>query len=76
MAAADVELQPPPLFTGEYTQDRALEDLPGVTYALRVFLGSYMLQSEEYCKKNDPKRYVRAPIASVHLFNSVTPRLQ
>ncbi|KAF8623319.1 hypothetical protein AX17_007460 [Amanita inopinata Kibby_2008] len=39
-----------------YTPDDALLDLPGVHYALEVFLNSQMIESEEYCHKNDVKK--------------------
>lgn len=43
---------------GIYTQDRALEDLPGVAHALSLFLASHMVESEEFCRESDPKKCV------------------
>ena len=51
----------PPNSKGPYTQDKALEDLPGIAYALHLFLASHMLESEEYCNKADPTKCVVAP---------------
>ncbi|KAI0742250.1 hypothetical protein C8Q80DRAFT_1186927 [Daedaleopsis nitida] len=46
----------PPLPTGPYTADKDLVgDIAGVTYALHVFLGSHMHESEAYCRAYDPK---------------------
>ena len=42
--------------SGEYTQDRALEDLPGVAHALSLFLASHMVESEKFCLESDPKK--------------------
>ena len=44
---------------GRYNQEYALNDLPGVAYALHLFLASHMVESEEYCHKCDPVTYVR-----------------
>ena len=41
-----------------YTQQKALSDLPGIAYALHLFLASHMLEAEEYCNKSDPPKYV------------------
>ncbi|KAG6828152.1 hypothetical protein H0H92_009003 [Tricholoma furcatifolium] len=45
---------PPPVKI-PYTQDDALSDIPGVSYALDTFLQSKMLESEQYCIESDPK---------------------
>ena len=39
-----------------YSAKRALGDLPGIAYALHLFLASHMLESEEYCNESDPKK--------------------
>ncbi|KAI0071516.1 hypothetical protein K474DRAFT_1630434 [Panus rudis PR-1116 ss-1] len=49
-------LPEPPIPKGPYTQDKALEDLPGICYALHLFLASHMVESEEYCHKSDPAK--------------------
>ncbi|KAI0632607.1 hypothetical protein C8Q77DRAFT_1118462 [Trametes polyzona] len=46
---------PPPFPSSPYLPNRALEDIPGITYALHMFLGSHMIESEEYCREFDPK---------------------
>ncbi|THG92650.1 hypothetical protein EW145_g8638, partial [Phellinidium pouzarii] len=38
------------------TRARALEDVPGIKYALRLFLMSHMVESEEFCRARDPAR--------------------
>ena len=48
-----------PTSAGEsYTQERALDDLPGISYALALFLSSHMVESEEFCHERDPKKCV------------------
>ena len=61
MAAANPTLEwlkepPPP--EAPYAPKKALEDLPGIAYALHLFLASHMLESEEYCNRSDPKKCV------------------
>lgn len=46
----------PAAMKGKYTQDRALEDVPGAAYALNLFLASQMVESEEYCHMCDPTK--------------------
>ena len=46
----------PPYVRETYSPKDALDDLPGVSYALQLFLESHMLESEEYCHKSDPKK--------------------
>jgi hypothetical protein len=41
-----------------YDTSEALKDLPGITYALDIFLASHMFEAEDYCHKSDPKKYV------------------
>ena len=43
--------------SGPYTQEKALDDIPGVVYALHLFLASHMLESEAHCNKIDPAKY-------------------
>lgn len=52
------DLRHPPDVIRPYDAEEALEDLPGVSYALEVFLSSHMLESEEYCHKMDETKYV------------------
>ncbi|KAF5353270.1 hypothetical protein D9756_007772 [Leucocoprinus leucothites] len=47
------DLHSPPDVIRPYEPDEALEDIPGVSYALEVFLSSHMLESEDYCNKMD-----------------------
>ncbi|KAI0691583.1 hypothetical protein C8Q76DRAFT_862098 [Earliella scabrosa] len=45
----------PPLPTGPYAPDKSLTaDIAAVTYALHVFIGSHMHESEDYCRQYDP----------------------
>ncbi|KAK7451747.1 hypothetical protein VKT23_012426 [Stygiomarasmius scandens] len=46
---------PPPVRT-PYDPADALEDLPGISYALELFLSSKMVESEDYCNKSDEKK--------------------
>jgi hypothetical protein len=39
-----------------YKAKDALSDLPGVSYALEIFLASKMHESEDYCNASDPKK--------------------
>ncbi|KZS95551.1 hypothetical protein SISNIDRAFT_452213 [Sistotremastrum niveocremeum HHB9708] len=47
---------PPPKVTGAYKISDALVDLPGVRYAVSLFLESHMVECEEWCDENDPKK--------------------
>ncbi|KAH9914287.1 uncharacterized protein B0H18DRAFT_1145542 [Fomitopsis serialis] len=38
-----------------YSPERVLEDIPGLNYALHLFLSSQMVESEQYCEECDPK---------------------
>ncbi|KAI0338678.1 hypothetical protein BDW22DRAFT_1362776 [Trametopsis cervina] len=49
-------IQEPPIPAGPYTQQKALEDIDGISYALHLFLASHMIESEEYCHKSDVKK--------------------
>ncbi|KAJ6511716.1 hypothetical protein DFH09DRAFT_1251567 [Mycena vulgaris] len=46
---------PPPVKV-PYKATEALGDLPGVTYALDLFLASKMHESEDYCNESDKKK--------------------
>ncbi|KAJ7473524.1 hypothetical protein FB451DRAFT_1367440 [Mycena latifolia] len=46
---------PPPVKL-PYKPTEALADLPGVSYALDLFLASKMHESEDYCNQSDPKK--------------------
>ena len=65
-------IQEPPLPKGAYVQQRALDDIPGIAYALHIFLASHMLESEEYCNKSDPKKYVNV-CATIRLLDLIAP---
>ncbi|KIM37750.1 hypothetical protein M413DRAFT_448267 [Hebeloma cylindrosporum] len=44
----------PPSITYPYSPTQALSDLPGIAYALELFLSSQMLESEAFCKWGQP----------------------
>ncbi|KAK2459721.1 hypothetical protein APHAL10511_008255 [Amanita phalloides] len=46
----------PPHVSYPYHPEGALSDLPGVHYALEVFLNSQMLESEQYCHSSDENK--------------------
>ena len=46
----------PPAVTWPYTHASALDDIPGIAYALNLFLNSLMVESEGYCHTSDPKK--------------------
>lgn len=48
----------PPAVSWPYSHAAALDDIPGIAYALDTFLKSHMVESEEYCHRNDPKKCV------------------
>jgi hypothetical protein len=48
----------PPTVTWPYSHTSALDDIPGIAYALDLFLKSLMVESEEYCHTSDPKKCV------------------
>ena len=64
LAAENVKKPPPPPLTEPaavswpYSHGVALDDIPGVAYVLDTFLKSQMVESEEYCHRNDPKKCV------------------
>jgi hypothetical protein len=39
----------------------ALADIPGISYALDLFLASHMLESEDYCNKSDEHKLSSIP---------------
>jgi len=41
-----------------YSHDVALDDISGIAFALDAFLNSRMVESEEYCHRNDPRKCV------------------
>lgn len=49
---------PPAAVSWPYSHGAALDDIPGIAYALETFLKSQMVESEEYCHRNDPKKCV------------------
>jgi hypothetical protein len=48
----------PPLVKKTYRKSEALDDIKGVSYALELFLGSKMVEAEEYCHKSDENKCV------------------
>jgi len=48
----------PPAVKVPYDPHEALDDIPGVAYALELFLASHMVESEEYCHKMDENKYI------------------
>ena len=57
-------LAEPPAVAWPYSHGAALDDIPGIAYALDTFLKSHMVESEEYCHRNDPKKCVRSRFRS------------
>jgi len=45
----------PPATKGPYSKQKALDDIPALSYALHLFLSSHMVEAEDYCKHCDPK---------------------
>jgi len=45
-----------------YSHSAALDDIPGIAYALDTFLKSQMVESEEYCHRNDPQKCVAVAV--------------
>lgn len=50
------ERKPPPKTKWPYDATNALDDIPGVAFALDEFLQSRMVESEDYCHEMDPKK--------------------
>ena len=48
----------PPAVAWPYAHAAALDDISGIAYALDTFLKSQMVEAEEYCHRNDPKKCV------------------
>ena len=46
----------PPPVPFPYKPEKAIDDIPGVAYALELFLASHMHESEEFCDVNDKKK--------------------
>ena len=46
----------PPSVKYPYNPVDALADIPGISYALDLFLASHMLESEDYCNKSDERK--------------------
>lgn len=58
----------PPAVTWPYSHASALDDIPGVAYALDLFLKSLMVESEEHCHTSDPKKCVATPLTPLFAF--------
>jgi hypothetical protein len=61
--AANAKAKKPPLtelpvVSWPYSHSAALDDIPGIAYVLDTFLKSQMVESEEYCHRNDPQKCV------------------
>ena len=54
-----------PTTTWPYSHDVALNDIPGIAFALDAFLNSRMVESEEYCHRNDPRKCVRLTLNAI-----------
>ena len=61
----------PPSIKYPYNPLEALNDIPGISHALDLFLASHMLESEDYCNKSDDKKCV--PTFFVLSYLSHTP---
>ncbi|KAK7453411.1 hypothetical protein VKT23_011676 [Stygiomarasmius scandens] len=46
----------PPTIRSTYDPAESLDDIPALCYALELFLSSKMVESEDYCNKNDEKK--------------------
>ncbi|TFK53849.1 hypothetical protein OE88DRAFT_1654178 [Heliocybe sulcata] len=53
---SDIPPPPPGIPKTPYSPAHALDDIPGVRYALDLFLASYMVESEKYCDDCDPNK--------------------
>ena len=58
IAAKKPPLTEPPAVSWPYSHSAALDDIPGIAYALDTFLKSQMVESEEYCHRNDRQKCV------------------
>ena len=54
-----IPLEPP--VKSPYNPVDALDDIPGIRHALDLFLSSQMVESENYCKKNDEDKLSSIP---------------
>jgi hypothetical protein len=48
----------PPPVNNPYDPTKALDDIPGLHFALHEFLQSRMHESERFCEQSDPDKYV------------------
>lgn len=55
---SNYQLDSAPDVEATYIPEEALKDIPGVSYALELFLSSHMLESEDYCHKMDETKCV------------------
>lgn len=58
-----------------YDPNDALDDIPGIAHTLDLFLASQMVESEEYCSKNDPNRYVYCHVSLYTVLMSSRERI-
>ncbi len=68
------QLTSSPVVTGTYSPKSALDDLPGASYALQLFLESHMIEAEEYCHKNDSTKCFDGCHAHTTLLTVVSQR--
>ncbi|KZT18713.1 hypothetical protein NEOLEDRAFT_121846 [Neolentinus lepideus HHB14362 ss-1] len=54
--SSDIPPPPPGIPKNPYLPEYVLDDIPGIRYALDLFLASHMLESEKYCDQCDPKK--------------------
>ena len=48
----------PPSVKYPYNPQEALDDIPGIKYAMDLFLASRMIEAEDYCNTSDEKKCV------------------
>lgn len=56
---------PPAAVAWPYSHSVALDDIPGIAYVLDTFLKSQMVESEEFCHRNDPQKCVVCRVAVI-----------
>ncbi|KAF8823477.1 hypothetical protein HHX47_DHR10000365 [Lentinula edodes] len=56
----------PPPIKYPYRPNEALGDIPGISYALELFLASHMVESEDYCNKSDVNKLAGYVVSSLN----------
>ena len=62
-----------PSVSANYVPENALDDLLAIKHAEYLFINSYMVESEEYCDKVEPKKSVLCILPSAALANVSRP---